>query len=240
MTDWSGFRPCTCIALDAEGYGPNNDRRQSEIQHDLRRLLTRAASGAGLDRSRWKVQQQGDGEVALIPQDENEPRYVDDLVRHMVSELRIYNEERRDIHRMRLRVALHHGPVELADNGFAGGAVVAVCRLLAADPLYEALRTLPDIDLALLLSDDLFQATVGAGHTTYEPTMFRRVSVRKKEFTAPAWLWTPRTVPASGRDTAALRSESGRAEAHAASPTVVNHIHGDVRGSVFGFGSPLA
>ncbi|QMU73326.1 hypothetical protein [Streptacidiphilus sp. P02-A3a] len=241
MTDWAGFRPCTCIAVDVAGYGGNNDRRQSEIQHELPRLLSRAASAAGLDRTRWRVQPQGDGQVALVPQDEGEPRLVDDYIRHLVVELRKYNQQRTGAYRMRMRAALHHGPVELADHGFAGRAVVATCRLLEADQLYQVLARRPDADLALMLSDDIFGTTVGAGHTTFVQEEFDSVLVRKKEYEHPAWLWVPggagrqrpdqEAAPAAQLGTSADNGGDLR-------QTVVTHLYQpDARGSVFGFGS---
>ena len=242
MTDWAGFRPCTCIAVDAAGYGGNNDRRQSEIQHDLPRVLSRATSNAGLDRSVWKIQAQGDGQVALVPQDENEPRLVDDFIRHLVSELRKHNEQRTGEYRMRMRAAIHHGPVELADHGFAGRAVVVTCRLLAAEQLYDVLAQQPHVDLALMLSDDIFGTTVGAGHTTFLQDDFESVLVRKKEYESAAWLWVPGGAGYTERRTTDQQHSSGRDNIdRGIGQTVVTHLYQpDARGSVFGFGTPHA
>ncbi len=191
MAEWSGFYPCTCIAVDVQAYGGNNDRRQSEIQHDLPRLLSRAAADTGLDRSRWHVQRKGDEELAVHPMDGTEPRLVDDFIRHLVSQLRAYNGQRLPTARMRLRAAIHHGPVELADNGLAGAAVVNTARLLSSRHLYDALKADEGADLVLLLSDDVYRSTVAGGHTTLSPTDFRRVTVREKEYEADAWLRVP-------------------------------------------------
>ncbi|MEU6390187.1 hypothetical protein [Streptomyces sp. NPDC046939] len=195
------FRPCTCIAVDAQAYGSNNDRRQSEIQHDLPRILDQAAWGAGLDRATWEIQRKGDEQLAVRPVDGTEPRLVDDYVRHLVAELRHYNAQRLPSARMRLRAVIHQGPVQMADNGFAGTAVVATARLLNARPLYEALAAHPGADLALLLSDDVFRSTVAGGHTTLSPDDFSRVDVEVKEYAATAWLW----VPAPGARTTAAQ-----------------------------------
>ncbi len=191
MAEWSGFYPCTCIAVDVTAYGGNNDRRQSEIQHDLPRLLSRAAEGTGLDRSRWQIQRKGDEELAVHPMDGTEPRLVDDFVRHLAAALREYNGLRAPAARMRLRAAIHHGPVELADNGFAGSTVVTTARLLGSGHLYDALRADDGADLALLLSDDVYRSTVAGGHTTLRDEDFRRVAVQEKEYEGTAWLRVP-------------------------------------------------
>lgn len=191
MADWSGFHPCTALAADASGYGRSDDRRQSEIHHDLPRLMSRAAAGAGLDRSQWHIQPKGDEELAVYPMDGSEPRLVDDFVRHLVWELGEYNSVRVPALRMRLRLAVDHGPVELAPNGFAGATVVAVSRLLSSEHLYKALRVHEQADLVVLLSDHVYRSTVGSGHTTLTPVDFREVSVRVKEYEAAAWLRVP-------------------------------------------------
>ncbi|MEO3765375.1 hypothetical protein [Streptomyces sp. B8F3] len=247
MIEWSGFRPCTCIAVDAQSYGSNNDRSQSEIQHDLPRLLGRAAAGAGLDRANWQIQRKGDEQLAVRPVDGSEPRLVDDYIRHLVSALREYNGRRVPEERMRLRAAIHQGPVELADNGFAGTAVVATARLLNSAPLYDALAAHSDADLVLLVSDDVFRATVAGGHTTLSPTDFTRHSVRVKEYEATAWLYVPGTAepggPAADRSQPAAagnpRPGTGTGGEYRADKINVSNFAGpvDARNSVFGFGS---
>ncbi|WP_369215738.1 hypothetical protein [Streptomyces flavofungini] len=266
MAAWPDFYPCTCIAVDAQAYGSNNDRRQSEIQHDLPRLLDRAARGAGLDRSQWQIQRKGDEQLAVRPVDGKEPRLVDDYVRHLVAGLREYNAQRVPHARMRLRAVIHQGPVELADNGFAGSAVVATARLLNAPALYGALAAAPGADLALLLSDDVFRSTVAGGHTTLRTTDFSRVTVQVKEFEAAAWLCVPAlggqaaapqepgtaetgtsAVPAQGEPAAAGTQPAAAGgdtagisnDFRGAGSVSVTNVAGsvDARGAVFGFGS---
>ncbi|HEY3483165.1 MAG TPA: hypothetical protein VGL02_30185, partial [Streptomyces sp.] len=144
-----------------------------------------------------------------------EPRLVDDFVRHLVWELEAYNRTRVPAARMRLRLAVDHGPVELAANGFAGATVVAVSRLLTSAHLYEALRDHEQADLVLLLSDHVYRSTVGSGHTTLSPADFREVAVQVKEYRSIAWLRVPGyTVQAA----AAPAAEDPAAEDPAADP----------------------
>lgn len=253
MSEWAGFHPCTCIAVDAQAYGRNDDRRQSEIQNDLPRLLSRAARGAGLDRSQWHVQPKGDEELAVYPMDGTEPRLVDDFVRHLVWELADYNQTRIPTARMRLRLAVDNGLVELASNGFAGAAVVAVSRLLNSPHLYEALRENEQADLVVLLSDHVYRSTVGCGHTTLSPSDFREVAVQVKEYESAAWLRVPgragRTdeLPsAGGKETSPVGPEksdgpaatSGVTHRYQARQLNVNNFAGpvDLSHGVVGFG----
>ncbi|TJZ42203.1 hypothetical protein FCH28_34865 [Streptomyces piniterrae] len=267
MAEQAGYYPCTCIALDVQAYGGNNDRRQSEIQHDLPRLLSRAALHSGLDRSRWNIQAKGDEQLAVAPLDGSEPRIVDDYIRHITAGLAAYNEDRKSSARMRIRAAVHHGPVEVADNGFAGRTVVTTCRLLNSAPLRRALTAAPGTDLALVLSDEVYLSTVAGGHTTLTAGGFRRVTVQEKEYEAGAWLWVPghdvhtlelgperpENGPGEGEFAAAEQGRgAGRRDAEnraGAGSGVRNDINGhqvnvnnftdrvDLRGSVLGFGN---
>ncbi|MEU5436134.1 hypothetical protein AB0G73_22535 [Streptomyces sp. NPDC020719] len=267
MVEWLGFYPCTCIAVDAQAYSRRNDRRQSEIQRDLPQLLDRAARGAGLDRAQWQIQRKGDEQLAVRPLDGTEPRLVDDYVRHLVAELREYNAQRVPEARMRLRAVIHQGLVELAENGFAGSAVVATARLLSARQLYDALAAHPDADLALLLSDDVFRSTVAGGHTTLSTDDFTHVAVRVKEYEAMAWLRVPALGAALAASCEPGTVETGRSAAPAPNEPVgdrlgpvvagrsgggrgisneyqadninVTNVAGsvDARGAVFGFGT---
>ncbi|MEU2559472.1 hypothetical protein ABZ626_09085 [Streptomyces longispororuber] len=218
-----------------------------------------------MDRTEWQIQRKGDEQLAVRPLDGGEPRLVDDYVRHLVAELREYNAQRVPQARMRLRAALHQGLVELADNGFAGTAVVATARLLNAPPLYEALAAHPGADLAVLLSDDVYRSTVAGGHTAMSPGDFTRVAVQVKEYEATAWLHVPvhgtataapqepgtadtgsPAVPAPGEPAAGRRGpaagetdRTGISNAYSAENINVTNVAGavDARGAVFGFGS---
>jgi hypothetical protein len=268
VNEWSGYRACLCLAVDAQSYGRNNDQIQSEIQHDLPRILDKAAFKSGFDRSQWRIQPKGDEQLAVLPLDGDEARLVDDYFRHLASELRHYNGRRTAEARMRLRAAVHQGRVELADNGFAGTAIVVTARLLGSEPLYAALAAVPTADLALVLSDDVYRSLVAGGHTTLRPADFDPVTVRVKEYEAVAWV----TVPAHGTPSAAAagpahrtdrerderddRDEGDEGDVPAAPGTdpagarhdyraqqlSVTHNNGpvDARGAVFGFGNTHA
>ncbi|MFJ6075644.1 hypothetical protein ACIQFU_33245 [Streptomyces sp. NPDC093065] len=252
--------------MDAQAYGSRNDRRQSEIQHDLPRLLDRAARASGLDRAQWHIQRKGDEQLAVRPVDGQEPRIVDDYVRHLVAELREYNLQRVPEARMRLRAAIHHGLVELADNGFAGAAVVATARLLNAPALYASLDARTEADLVLLLSDGVYRSVVQGGHTTLTSEDFTPVGVRVKDYEDTAWIRVPvlgahaaaprdvraaapetttePTAPGSSADApsgaTAGTGAGGTATGHEyrAEKINVTHVTGsvDARGAVFGFG----
>jgi len=160
------------------------------IQDELLDVLAAAATAAGLDRRTWRRQGQGDGELALIPPSEPEARVVDDFVGELAVSLYRRNCDRAAAERLRLRLALDHGPVRAASNGFAGRPVVAVSRLVGSAPVRQALAA-ADAGLAVILSRRVYTDLVLGGHTRLPADAFRRTWVREKEFAEEAWLRVP-------------------------------------------------
>lgn len=165
--------------------------RQAEIQRDLIDLLDRAGERAGLDRRRWIRQPKGDEELALIPADEPLGRVVGDFCLEVAAALWRYNKVRDRTARMRLRLALDDGPVDLSPNGFAGRAVVGVSRLVNAQPLRQALDLTDQAELAAILSDGVYRDWVHSGRSSVRPEWCHRTRVAEKEYVADAWLWLP-------------------------------------------------
>ena len=184
-------RRCLCLSIDVQGYGVNDDVRQRKIQSDLLDLLDCAAARAGLDRSRWNRQPQGDAELALIPADELLDRVVGAFILELAAALSRSNAERDPVERMRLRLAFDDGPVDLAPNGFAGQAVVRVSRLVNARQLRQALNLADRADLAVLLSDGVYRDWIHSGRSLIRTGSCRRLAVAEKEYVADAWLWLP-------------------------------------------------
>jgi hypothetical protein len=178
------------VSCDAVGYGSGDDLRHKSVQTALPAVLDEAAARARLHRVGWRREVTGDGELALLPDTEPEPRVVDDYVNHLNGALTAYNRDLRQEARLRLRVAIHYGVAVRADNGYAGQGVVVVSRLVDARPVRAALEV-SDADLAVILSDQVFTDTVAQYYTSVRPEAFRRVRVENKEFLEDAWLWVP-------------------------------------------------
>jgi len=183
----SRFARRLCVAVDAAGYGALDSVAQYDAQLLLSDVLDEAAAAAGLDRRAWRKQAQGDGELALVPPDQPEPRLVDDFIRELDATLQLRNHGRIPAARLRLRVAIDFGVAYEARFGFAGEAVVATARLLASDSLHRALAGARSADLAVALSARVYQ-TVLDRHTSLTATQFFRVEVNEKEYSGEAWI----------------------------------------------------
>jgi hypothetical protein len=177
-----------CVAIDAKGYSDLDATAQEELQAVLLRLLDGATAAAGLDRLAWSRQEQGDGELALLPPDQSEDVVVDAFARELDALLDKYNHGRRPDARLRLRLAIHFGIAYRAENGYAGPAVVVVSRLLESTELHEALAFAPECDLAVALSDSLYNDVILNRFTSLRPEAFTPYLVTVKQFEGRAWI----------------------------------------------------
>lgn len=195
MQHRSRFARRLCVAVDTEGYGSKDNVAQYDVQTLLREVLDEAANAAGLDRTAWARQQQGDGELSLLPPDQPEPRVIDDFIHELAAVLQLRNHGRDITSRMRLRVSLDFGVAYEAAFGFAGSAVVATARLLGSDALHVALAGQSNAVVAVALSPTVYQ-TVLDRHTSLTTDDFVKVQVSEKEYSGDAWIRTlPRSAP---------------------------------------------
>jgi len=155
--------------------------------------LAAACSSSGLDRMLLNSRDSGDGEVALLPVGIDEPRAVALLVDGLFEALHRINGPLNGNSRIRLRMAVHEGITILAAGGFAGHAVVKTRRLLDSRPLRAALAGSPHADLAVLLSDQVFEDVGRFGHPRLPADRFQRVEVDNPpgEFCDIGWIYVP-------------------------------------------------
>jgi hypothetical protein len=207
------FSRVPLLAVDAWRYGPRDDRQQYELQRHLMEALTASAARSGLDLRTWDMQEAGDGLLALLPDSGAEPVLVDSFVRELDTWLRRHNHDRLPEARLRLRVAVHHGPAVVADLGYASGAVVHVCRLRDSRPVRGALDAVPEANLVQAVSALVFEDVIRQRHTSLSAHDFTKIEIadKAKDFTATAWLHVPGaspdrlTAPASGTLAVGLR-----------------------------------
>lgn len=186
-----------CLAVDAEAYGDRDRRSQSEIQHWLVRIMDLVCENANLDRSCWDVQPQGDGELALLQPGIEEARVIAYFTHELAMALYHHNANLRDESRLRLRVAFDQGNVSLDANGYAGAAVVSVCRLRDSAAAKRALLDNPEVDFVLVVSDSIYTDVVGQGDYDLYSREFTPVEVsdEEKRFRARAWVHVPTAHP---------------------------------------------
>ncbi|MGE3288178.1 MAG: hypothetical protein AB7J32_19050 [Pseudonocardia sp.] len=179
-----------CVAVDLVGFSTRRAEVQAELQGRLRRTLKRAWRENGVHpvERRW----QGDGEVALAPGSVDESAFVSGFVRALRIVLRRDNRGLPVTSpvRMRVRVAMHTGAAGIGRPGLVDTGVVRTCRLLDAQPLRAALIEHPDSDVALIVSQSLFEDVIWAERHELARDDFRpvRIVLDHKSFVADAWM----------------------------------------------------
>jgi hypothetical protein len=156
--------------------------------------MRRATAYAGLSLDDWCRQPAGDGELAVLPEGVHEPRVIGTLLDALAARLREYNRCRVPELRVRLRIAVHHGLIHLdGATGYPGRHAVAVARLLDSSALRNVLRERRGVNLAAIVSDEVFQDVVANRYEDLRPELFLAVQVDDpvKRFSARAWLYAP-------------------------------------------------
>ncbi|MFC6880510.1 hypothetical protein [Actinomadura yumaensis] len=171
------------LAVDIQGYSARTPLLQLQAQTDLRDVLERAAADTSLDRRLWFQQVSGDGELDVLPDDADIAHVVGCFATAMERALADLNRTAAPERRLRVRLALHYGTLilgEPASFGPAGNAPVVVSRLLDARPLRRALVARADRDLALIVSDRLFEDIVRSGLCALPPEDFQAIRTTVK------------------------------------------------------------
>ncbi|GAA3765546.1 hypothetical protein [Salinactinospora qingdaonensis] len=227
-----------CLAVDADSYSHRDRRGQQDAQEWLMRIMDMVCDNAGLDRSCWEVQPQGDGELALLQPGIEEARVIAYFTHELAMALYHHNAQLRDEARLRLRVAFDQGNVALGANGYVGAAVVAVCRLRDSVEAKKALRDYPEVDFVLVVSDSIYTDVVDQGDYDLYSREFWPATIENedKRFHTRAWLHVP-TNRRRGDETPRAPWPGANYPPHAGPHANILHNYGTV--TVNGVGTPL-
>jgi DNA-binding CsgD family transcriptional regulator/tetratricopeptide (TPR) repeat protein len=182
------------VGTDIEKYSRRSARDQHVAQQVYAQAVRQAASGAGLNLDDWLRQVSGDGELTVLPDGVHEPRLIGVMLPLLAKHLAGYNRSRPPEQRVRVRVAVHRGYIRLdGAMGFAGPPPVHVRRLLDSDPVRDLLRRRPTVNVAVIVSDEIYQEIVVNGYEGLREELFREVQVTHpdKEYSATAWVYSP-------------------------------------------------
>lgn len=181
----------TLVGVDIEKYSDRGDRDHHDLRLALRRVLGDAMAAAGeTGVTAAEVQDQGDAYLILFRPDVSKLKLVDGLVREVGNGLRRHNESRVPSARMRLRISIHAGELQIDGTGFPGRTTVDTMRLLNSQQARDALAG-SDGDLVLIVSQRIYEDVVVHGYGSIIPTQYRRVEVVNKSFRGTAWIWLP-------------------------------------------------
>lgn len=177
------------FAVDIERYSSRTSPEKSRVQERLAALVREVLDDMGYRLEETDHQDTGDGMNVFLPADAELHRALPKLLLSWQTRLVADNDRYHD--RMRLRMSTAFGPVGIAALGFAGSTIVDVSRLLNSTVLRGALTEHPDIDLAVLVSEQLYAYVVGEGYPGLDARRFEQRLIEVKEFRQHAWLWIP-------------------------------------------------
>jgi class 3 adenylate cyclase len=182
------------LSTDIEDYSLRTDSQQRVLQTAFIKVVSSAANAAELGFKRWLKQSNGDSIFAVLPHGTSVTGLMDRFVRELDIGLAIYNRRRReeDWTRMRMRLAVHVGPVYLdGPTGWPGQHAVLPGRLRDSEPVRAALAACPGSDLAVIVSSDTYRDYVTQGPGSPRPTEFRTVLAQVKQQEYIAHLFVP-------------------------------------------------
>ncbi len=234
--------------MDMEAWSAQPAAVQAQMQRAFDAIVTAALRHCEIDSAEVGRTSRGDGAILSFPGDVPKERLTEQFVealRHAIEESNVISPSAATI---RLRLALHAGDAIDGGGQWAGRPVVLACRLVDSDLLRRVLAAARGQALAVILSNDWYEAVVREGHASsagYEPVL-----VVEKDLAHEGWVRVPgRTRPPGLLPTDAVptrqpqpepaRTPSARDGAFARNGKVVKKQKIDARGATFG-GSLIA
>lgn len=191
------------LVVDTMRFGSGDDPTQYAMADTMMEIISRAFERAGLAEV-WDeaVHSYGTGDGMAMGFDTKYLPFVigtffDALQDELADRDRRFRAHHRN-RRMRMRAALHVGPVRKKPDGEAAGitgqTVVTTHRMVDTQPLREALeRSDEDITfLAAALSERVYQDVVAAGYSSVTTSRVVDRSTEIKEFAGRLYLYVPK------------------------------------------------
>lgn len=180
----------TIVAMDVVGSGSRDDQLLLRMRADLRQIVAATLAAQSLDLSSLETHDLGDGLRFLVPALVSPRALLDPFIPQLDQALGAHRRASSEAARLRLRVSIHHGLVHDDEGHSAGEPLKLVMRLLDADPVRTAIAAVPEANLALVVSRDLYESVV-KHHYGLSVDLYQRVAVHAKELITEAWIHLP-------------------------------------------------
>ncbi|MFV2171811.1 hypothetical protein ACFHW2_05765 [Actinomadura sp. LOL_016] len=180
------------VAVDIVGFGA--PPRDAGLRRRLRQIMYQALGDAleitGLSLDDCHREDRGDGALIVFPAGIDPNVLLDPLAYHLTAVLRRENRYAGPNARLRLRLAVHHGPVVHDPHGVAGDTALELFRLLDARAFKTLLDAYPDAEVGLIVPDRLFTEVADQGGLIM-PEVYERLRVAGKGMRLEARVWMP-------------------------------------------------
>lgn len=187
---------CAMLAVDIAEFtrADRDDEIQLHLRTSLYGILREALGGSGMPMDQCQYEDRGDGVVVIFPPGLAAQPIIDSLPERLKCLIRRHNRFSCESARIQLRVAANIGPVYCDEHGFSGDDVTLLCRMLDAQPLRRALSE-SGSELALIISDYVYDKLVLRRHSLADPRSFHRVKTQVKRTPVHAWMYLPDGSP---------------------------------------------
>ncbi|MFI0357164.1 hypothetical protein [Actinomadura sp. 9N407] len=197
---WHPSGLCSQFVCDIAAFG--DGKRTDDVRAHVRKALygglaeSFAAEGIPLDDCHHE--DRGDGVMVIVPPHFDTALLITTVVTRLRAAVRRHNAFSSEAAQMRLRVAVHTGEAHWDGTGLVGEAVNHTFRILDAGAFKDLLRD-SGADLALIVSQRVYDDVVRHGRELVDPGDYRQIDVEVKETQTTAWVSVPGTgLPNTG------------------------------------------
>ncbi|QCX80713.1 hypothetical protein C9F11_35650 [Streptomyces sp. YIM 121038] len=177
------------VSADVKGAGRLGHQAKLRSRRAMYEVFEAAFAAVGVG-GQVHVEDRGDGVLAALAPQVPPAAMVGLWLEEVHQGLREHNRGVREP--LRLRIAMHGGPVSHDGRGLVGRAVDLTCRLCDSEPARAILAADDGVDVVFVVSDVLYRSVVAEGGRFVEPEHYRPLPVRAKETDEVAWFHVPR------------------------------------------------
>lgn len=177
------------VFADIVRFSHENHANQLQWRADMNQTLRSAMDHAQLPWDACYREDRGDGALIIVPPQFPPGTVIDDLAAHLREALRRHNlMTPAESPRLRMRVAMHVGPVILDEDGAAGAAIIHAARLMELAELRSQMAR-ADTDLGFITSSFVFDNVVASrSEGGVGPNDFAVARSRFKEADVTGWI----------------------------------------------------
>jgi len=182
--------PCrSSVAFDIVAFGTRcpDDEVQVFVHRSLYDILELSFDQAGIGWHSVQREDRGDGALVVLPAGKPPELLVGPLVLALATFLRRYNKLVSDAAQIRLRMAVHSGPVYSDANGVVGRSLVHLFRMLEAPTFKDAMKV-SEAALGVVASERLYRDVIEPAEDVLSIGPFEPIEVDVKETHSPAWM----------------------------------------------------
>lgn len=182
----------TCVAFDIVGFGARcyDDEVQVFVHQSLYHILELAFGRSGVGWEASRREDRGDGALIIVPEGTPPAMLIGPLVAELAVCLRRYNKLVADAAQIRLRMAVHTGPVYSDANGQVGSCLVHLFRMLEA-PAFKHAVAASAADLGVVTSERLYRDVIEPSPSAMDLGTYEPIEVDLKETHSSAWVYVP-------------------------------------------------